>query len=95
MALNDRKYGNRQIAIALNSVIEQQRLEMNKRLFPEKRIEWIRFVSVEIVKLINKEMDKHNYNNPYEPVKANDAISGATTALNWLLTEAGLKLIKG
>ena len=94
MGISDRKYGNRQIAIALNSVIEQQRLEAAKKHFPEKRIEWIRAISVKIVELVDKEMERYNYNNPYEPVKANDAVSTVTTALDWILKDAAIKIIK-
>ncbi len=84
------KYSPVQLGMALSKTILKQKKELEKPIYPTKKIEWIKSTCNEMINILEREVNKFNADNPGEELGANDVISAAQTTLNRLLKAMGV-----
>lgn len=74
----------------LSETIANQRQELERPVYPESKLEWIRATSFKIINLLEEEVGRFN-KTQNDKLKYNDIISACQTALNLLLKQFGVK----
>ncbi len=88
------KYSPVQLGMALSKTVSQHRKELEKPIYPTKKIDWIKNTCDEIINLLEREVNTFNADNPGEELGGNDVVSAAQTTLNRLLKAMGMKAKK-
>lgn len=78
-------YTPAQIGLALHHTISRIKKDLEKPVYPESKLAWIKETSEKILSLLEGELKRYNKNHYYEPLKVVDVISSLQTALNKLL----------
>jgi hypothetical protein len=89
-----KKYSNIQLAFALDQVLKKHRQEMEKPVYPESKVQWIKQSAIKIIDLLEEECKRFNKLNQGNGLDGNDIVSSISTALNCVLREMGLEQIK-
>lgn len=84
-------YTPKQLAFALHKTIEKCKMDLTKPVYPEKKLEWIRRVSILLITMVENEANKFNRQNPGDPLMGKDMVSVLSTAVNLVLKAMGIK----
>ena len=87
-------YTAAQLGIALARTVLKHKKELEKPIYPEKKVAWIKQTADKIFELLEVETRAFNNLSSDNLLKANDLISVAQTVLNRLLKALGIQAIQ-